>query len=142
MNAMQSNTARADTIIDTKPVTEGPSRRCAQAGEGQQRKTEMSRNVRTRRQWGGVLDEYGFYLLLAGLALVAILVLFSRNQTDTQVQQLTTELNGVIGKVKTSYRGQYSKVSIASLMSNGVFKDLTTMTESGTNVILQPGVVS
>ncbi|MGT2491320.1 hypothetical protein ACU4GD_14350 [Cupriavidus basilensis] len=50
-----------------------------------------------------------------------------------QVQQLTTELNGVIGKVKTSYRGQYSKVSIAALKSNGVFKDLTTMTETGAN---------
>ncbi|MBB1631163.1 pilus assembly protein PilS [Cupriavidus sp. UME77] len=100
---------------------------------------EGSRNRRTRRQWGGVLDEYGFYLLLAGLALVAILVLFSRNQTDTQVQQLTTELNGVIGKVKTSYRGQYSKVSITALMGNGVFKDLTTMTETGSDIILQPG---
>lgn len=100
---------------------------------------EGSRNRRTRGQWGGVLDEYGFYLLLAGLALVAILVLFSRNQTDTQVQQLTTELNGVIGKVKTSYRGQYSKVSIAALKANGVFRDLTTMTETGTSVILQPG---
>lgn len=98
------------------------------------------RNRRTRKQWGGgVLDEYGFYLLLAGIALVAILVLFSRNQTDSQVQQLTTELNGVVGKVKTSYRGQYSKVSVTALISNGVFKDLTTMTVSGTSVILQPG---
>ncbi|RWA56014.1 pilus assembly protein PilS [Cupriavidus sp. UYMSc13B] len=98
------------------------------------------RNRRTRKQWGGgVLDEYGFYLLLAGIALVAILVLFSRNQTDSQVQQLTTELNGVVGKVKTSYRGQYNKVSIGALVSNGVFKDLTTMTVSGTTVLLQPG---
>ncbi|QUN31805.1 pilus assembly protein PilS (plasmid) [Cupriavidus sp. KK10] len=98
------------------------------------------RNRRTRKQWGGgVLDEYGFYLLLAGIALVAILVLFSRNQTDSQVQQLTTELNGVVGKVKTSYRGQYNKVSIGALISNGVFKDLTTMTVSGTTVLLQPG---
>jgi len=100
---------------------------------------EGSRNRRTRRQWGGVLDDYGFYLLLAGLALVAVLVLFGRNQTDTQVQQLTTEFNGVVGKVKTSYRGQYNKVTMSSLISNGMFKDLTTMTVSGTTVILQPG---
>ncbi|WP_082080033.1 type 4 pilus major pilin [Cupriavidus basilensis] len=100
---------------------------------------EGQRNKRTRRQWGGVLDDYGFYLLLAGLALLAGLVYFSRNQTDSQVQQLTTELNSVIGKVKTSYRGQYDKVTMAGLIGNGIFRDLTTMTEASGSVILQPG---
>ncbi|MFJ1254378.1 type 4 pilus major pilin [Cupriavidus sp. CuC1] len=134
MNALQKDTSLEQVEMDNSGAELGvePVRDVRRMPEG-------SRNRRTRRQWGGVLDEYGFYLLLAGLALVAILVLFSRNQTDTQVQQLTTELNGVIGKVKTSYRGQYSKVSISALMSNGVFKDLTTMTEVGSNVILQPG---
>lgn len=134
MNALQKATNLEQVEMDNPGANSGvlPVREVRRMPEG-------SRNRRTRRQWGGVLDEYGFYLLLAGLALVAILVLFSRNQTDTQVQQLTTELNGVIGKVKTSYRGQYSKVSISALMGNGVFKDLTTMTEVGANVILQPG---
>ncbi|MGA3976949.1 type 4 pilus major pilin [Ralstonia nicotianae] len=100
---------------------------------------EGSRNRRTRQQWGGVLDDYGFYLLLSGFALVAVLVLFTRNQTDAQVQQLTTELNNVIGKVRTSYRGQYTKVSIAGLIKNGVFQDLTTLTNTGAAVIIQPG---
>jgi len=100
---------------------------------------EGQRNRRTRRQWGGVLDDYGFYLLLAGLALLAGLVYFSRNQTDSQVQQLTTELNSVIGKVKTSYRGQYDKVTMAGLIGNGIFRDLTTMTEASGRVIIQPG---
>ena len=134
MNALQNDTSLEQVEMDNRGAELG-----MQPVRDVRRMPEGSRNRRTRRQWGGVLDEYGFYLLLAGLALVAILVLFSRNQTDTQVQQLTTELNGVIGKVKTSYRGQYSKVSIAALKSNGVFKDLTTMTETGANVILQPG---
>lgn len=134
MNALQNETSLEQVEMDNRGAELG-----VQPVRDVRRMPEGSRNRRTRRQWGGVLDEYGFYLLLAGLALVAILVLFSRNQTDTQVQQLTTELNGVIGKVKTSYRGQYSKVSIAALKSNGVFKDLTTMTETGANVILQPG---
>ncbi|MGT2453897.1 type 4 pilus major pilin [Cupriavidus basilensis] len=134
MNALQNDTSLEQVEMDNRGAELG-----VQPVRDFRRMAEGSRNRRTRRQWGGVLDEYGFYLLLAGLALVAILVLFSRNQTDTQVQQLTTELNGVIGKVKTSYRGQYSKVSIAALKSNGVFKDLTTMTETGANVILQPG---
>lgn len=134
MNALQKDTSLEQVEMDNSGAELGvqPVRDVSRMPEG-------SRNRRTRRQWGGVLDEYGFYLLLAGLALVAILVLFSRNQTDTQVQQLTTELNGVIGKVKTSYRGQYSKVSISALMGNGVFKDLTTMTETGSDIILQPG---
>ncbi|MDF3882683.1 type 4 pilus major pilin [Cupriavidus basilensis] len=134
MNALQKDTSLEQVEMDNPGAEVGvqPVRDVSRMPEG-------SRNRRTRRQWGGVLDEYGFYLLLAGLALVAILVLFSRNQTDTQVQQLTTELNGVIGKVKTSYRGQYSKVSISALMGNGVFKDLTTMTETGSDIILQPG---
>ncbi len=134
MNALQKDTSLEQVEMDNSGAELGvePVRDVRRMPEG-------SRNRRTRRQWGGVLDEYGFYLLLAGLALVAILVLFSRNQTDTQVQQLTTELNGVIGKVKTSYRGQYSKVSISALMGNGVFKDLTTMTETGSDIILQPG---
>lgn len=134
MNALQKDTALEQVEMDNTGAGSGvqPVRDVSRMPEG-------SRNRRTRRQWGGVLDEYGFYLLLAGLALVAILVLFSRNQTDTQVQQLTTELNGVIGKVKTSYRGQYNKVSISALMGNGVFKDLTTMTETGSDIILQPG---
>jgi hypothetical protein len=134
MNALPKDTSLEQVEMDNPGAELGmqPVRDVSRMPEG-------SRNRRTRRQWGGVLDEYGFYLLLAGLALVAILVLFSRNQTDTQVQQLTTELNGVIGKVKTSYRGQYSKVSISALMGNGVFKDLTTMTETGSDIILQPG---
>jgi len=134
MNALQKDTSPERVEMDKPGAELG-----VQPVRDVSRKPEGSRNRRTRRQWGGVLDEYGFYLLLAGLALVAILVLFSRNQTDTQVQQLTTELNGVIGKVKTSYRGQYSKVSISALMGNGVFKDLTTMTETGSDIILQPG---
>ncbi|MDW3683253.1 type 4 pilus major pilin [Cupriavidus sp. CV2] len=134
MNALQKDTSLEQVEMDKPSAELG-----AQPVRDVSRMPEGSRNRRTRRQWGGVLDEYGFYLLLAGLALVAILVLFSRNQTDTQVQQLTTELNGVIGKVKTSYRGQYSKVSISALMGNGVFKDLTTMTETGSDIILQPG---
>ncbi len=134
MNALQKETGLEQAEMDKSGADLG-----AQPVRDVRRMPEGSRNRRTRRQWGGVLDEYGFYLLLAGLALVAILVLFSRNQTYTQVQQLTTELNGVIGKVKTSYRGQYSKVSISALMGNGVFKDLTTMTETGSDIILQPG---
>jgi hypothetical protein len=134
MNALPKDTSLEQVEMDNPGAKMG-----VQAVRDVSRMPEGSRNRRTRRQWGGVLDEYGFYLLLAGLALVAILVLFSRNQTDTQVQQLTTELNGVIGKVKTSYRGQYSKVSISALMGNGVFKDLTTMTETGSDIILQPG---
>lgn len=134
MNALQKDTSLEKVEMDNPGAELG-----AQPVRDVSRMPEGGRNRRTRRQWGGVLDEYGFYLLLAGLALVAILVLFSRNQTDTQVQQLTTELNGVIGKVKTSYRGQYSKVSISALMGNGVFKDLTTMTETGSDIILQPG---
>lgn len=134
MNALQKDTSLEQVEMDNPGAELG-----AQPVRDVSRMPEGNRNRRTRRQWGGVLDEYGFYLLLAGLALVAILVLFSRNQTDTQVQQLTTELNGVIGKVKTSYRGQYSKVSISALMGNGVFKDLTTMTETGSDIILQPG---
>ncbi|MGT2512815.1 hypothetical protein [Cupriavidus basilensis] len=134
MNALQKDTSLEQVEMDNPGAEVG-----LQPVRDVRRMPEGSRNRRTRRQWGGVLDEYGFYLLLAGLALVAILVLFSRNQTDTQVQQLTTELNGVIGKVKTSYRGQYSKVSISALMGNGVFKDLTTMTETGSDIILQPG---
>lgn len=96
-------------------------------------------NPRLRGQHGGILDEYGFYLLLAALTLVAILVLFSHNSVDTQVQQLTTELNNVMGKVKTNYRGQYSKVSVTSLIDNGVFRDLTTMTDTGGTISVQPG---
>jgi len=97
------------------------------------------RNPRSRSQHGGILDEYGFYLLLAALTLVAILVLFSHNSTDTQVQQLTTELNNVMGKVKTNYRGQYDKVTVQALIDNGVFRDLTTMTTTGGTIIIQPG---
>jgi len=55
------------------------------------------------------------------------------------VQQLTTELNNVMGKVKTNYRGQYDKVTVQALIDNGVFRDLTTMTNTGGTIIVQPG---
>ncbi len=110
----------------------------AQLTRAEQNKRIRS-NPRLRGQHGGILDEYGFYLLLAALTLVAILVLFSHNSVDTQVQQLTTELNNVMGKVKTNYRGQYSKVSVSSLIDNGIFRDLTTMTDTGGTISIQPG---
>ncbi|GJG97749.1 pilus assembly protein PilS [Cupriavidus pauculus] len=94
---------------------------------------------RKRHQLGGILDEYGFYLLLAALTLVAILVVFSHNSVDTQVQQMTTELNTVMGKVKTTYRGQYDKVSVPALIDNGVFRDLTTLSDTGGTITIQPG---
>ncbi|GMG94998.1 pilus assembly protein PilS [Cupriavidus sp. SHE] len=97
-------------------------------------------NSRFRRQRGaGIIEEYGIYLLVAGIVLIAVLVAFARTLTDTEVQQLTSELNSVVGKTKATYRGQYSKVSMTGLINNGIFKDLTTMTVSGTNVIVQPG---
>lgn len=94
---------------------------------------------RLRGQHGGILDEYGFYLLLVAFSLVAILVLFSGNSTDSQVQQFTTELNKVMGKVKTNYRGHYGSVTLTAVVDNGTFKDLTTMTVEGTTVTVQPG---
>ncbi|EKZ97089.1 MAG: pilus assembly protein PilS [Cupriavidus sp.] len=129
---LQDNRAAADeTAIDaTVPLN--------QLSRAEQWKRIRS-NPRLRGQHGGILDEYGFYLLLAALTLVAILVLFSHNSVDTQVQQLTTELNNVMGKVKTNYRGQYSKVSVTSLIDNGVFRDLTTMTDTGGTISVQPG---
>ncbi|KAF7961871.1 pilus assembly protein PilS [Cupriavidus sp. UYMU48A] len=97
-------------------------------------------NSRYRRQRGaGIIEEYGIYLLVAGIVLIAVLVAFARTLTDTEVQQLTSELNSVVGKTKATYRGQYSKVTMSGLVNNGIFKDLTTMTVSGTNVIVQPG---
>lgn len=100
----------------------------------------ISSKSRLGRQRGaGIIEEYGIYLLVAGIVLIAVLVAFARTLTDTEVQQLTSELNSVVGKTKATYRGQYSKVSMTGLINNGIFKDLTTMTVAGNNVIVQPG---
>jgi hypothetical protein len=109
------------------------------------RMLDTANRMRTRRasgQRGGILDEFGFYLIIAGLMLVAVLVLSGSNSSDTATQQLTVELNTVIGKTTTSYRGQFNKVSISALVANGMFKNMTAMTAStgsSSNVTLQPG---
>jgi hypothetical protein len=125
-NNLQTNTTAREATAIGNPV---PLKQLSHAEKWKR----IRSNPRLRGQHGGILDEYGFYLLLVALSLVAILVLFSGNSTDSQVQQFTTELNKVIGKVKTNYRGRYGTVTVAAVVDNGIFKDLTSMTvDSGT----------
>lgn len=131
-NNLQTNSAARDTTAGENPV---PLNRLSSAEQWKR----IRSNPRLRGQHGGILDEYGFYLLLVAFSLVAILVLFSGNSTDSQVQQFTTELNKVMGKVKTNYRGRYSTVTVGSIIDNGTFKDLTTMTVDSGAVTVQPG---
>lgn len=131
-NNLQTNTAARDTTAGDTLV---PLNRLSRAEQWKR----IRSNPRFRGQHGGILDEYGFYLLLVAFSLVAILVLFSGNSTDSQVQQFTTELNKVMGKVKTNYRGRYGTVTVASVVDNGTFKDLTTMTVDSGTVTVQPG---
>lgn len=131
-NNLQTNSAARDTTAGEIPV---PLNRLSRAEQWKR----VRSNPRLRGQHGGILDEYGFYLLLVAFSLVAILVLFSGNSTDSQVQQFTTELNKVMGKVKTNYRGRYSTVTVGSIIDNGTFKDLTTMTVDSGAVTVQPG---
>jgi hypothetical protein len=131
-NNLHTNTAAHET---TAGENMAPLNRLSRAEQWKR----IRSNPRLRGQHGGILDEYGFYLLLVAFSLVAILVLFSGNSTDSQVQQFTTELNKVMGKVKTNYRGRYSTVTVGSIIDNGTFKDLTTMTVDSGAVTVQPG---
>jgi type II secretory pathway pseudopilin PulG len=96
-------------------------------------KTIRIRRPHLFRQKGMTMVETGLVLVIATIAIVGVVNAFSNNSTTTQSNQLGSDMSLLIGKVKSSYSGQYANVSNAKLSSGGFFANLTSLTnQSGT----------
>jgi hypothetical protein len=97
-------------------------------------------NRRTGNQGGAtILVEYGLYLLLAVALAVGYYAIFGSNSTDTESQNLASEMTAVAGKVKSGFAGNYGAVSNTVLHSNGYFLDRTSLVDSNGTVTVVPG---
>lgn len=90
-------------------------------------------------QRGSVLVEYGLYLLVALIAVVGLYAYFSSSSVGEQTNQLGNDLTSLSGKVKSTYAGQYSTVTNASLDTGGFFKNLVSLQDTGGTVTVSPG---
>lgn len=97
------------------------------------------RRVPGKGQRGSVLVEYGLYLLVVLIAVVGLYAYFSSNSVGEQTNLLGNDLTSLAGKVKSTYAGQYSSVSNASLDTGGFFKNLVSMQDTGGTVTVSPG---
>jgi type II secretory pathway pseudopilin PulG len=104
-----------------------------------------------RRQKGMSMIEMGLVLVIITLAIVGVVTAFSNNSASTQANQLSNDLSLLIGKVKSSYSGQYANVSNAKLSSGGFFSNLTSLTNTagtvttglgGGTLTVSPGTVT
>jgi hypothetical protein len=83
------------------------------------------------RQRGGVLQEYGLYLLIVLLLLCGLYAAYASSSDGQTVSDLHNDLVSLTGRVKGNFSGQYGTVSTQTLIQSGVFKGLGSFTSSG-----------
>lgn len=82
---------------------------------------------------GGIIQEYGVYLLLAVLVFCGLYTMFASSTQGQGVSDLHNDLVTLSGRVKGSYSGQYEDVSTATLIQAGMFNGLGSFS-SGSGV--------
>lgn len=111
----------------------------------------LSRRPSLFHQKGMSMVETGLVLVIATLAIVGVVTAFSSNSSNTQANQLGSDMSLLIGKVKSAYAGQYANVSNSKLDTGGFFANLTSLTNSsgtvttglgGGTLTVSPGTVT
>ncbi|MDO8728631.1 MAG: type 4 pilus major pilin [bacterium] len=88
---------------------------------------KLSHFSKMKKQAGNVMVEYGFYMVLAAIAIGGIVTYFASNSTAEQAQQLTADLTTMFGRVKGGYANNYAIINNAKLDSGGFFKNLPSL---------------
>lgn len=102
-------------------------------------------------QRGVGMVEIGLGLVIAAIIGIGVVSYFSNNSTAAQATQLATDLNMLVGKVKSAYGGQYGNVTNARLNTGGFFAKLPSLTNNagvvttslgGGTLTVAPGTVT
>lgn len=88
--------------------------------------------------FGGLLD-ISLAGLVAGVVSIALYLYFHDGTTDSQADNLTSQLTALIGKISNNYGGNYATVSNTTIIANGYLKNKTSMTVSGSTITIKPG---
>ena len=90
--------------------------------------TRAPRLVNKSLQKGVGMVEIALGLVIGAIILVGVVNYFSTNSTAAQANQLGSDMSMLIGKVKSSYSGQYANVTNARLNTGGFFARTTALT--------------
>lgn len=100
---------------------------------------QIVRRPKINREKGVTMTELAFVLLVAGLIGLGVVTAFGNTSSSAQATQLADDMNGLVGKVKQAYSGQYANVTNAKLSSGGFFKAYTSMADTAGAVQLGLG---
>lgn len=104
-----------------------------------------------KRQHGYNMVEIGLGLVIVTLLGVGVITYFSGNSSAAQANQLAADMTTLMGKVKSSYGGQYGNVTNAKLDTGGFFKSLPALKNNagvvstdlgGGTLVVAPGTVT
>jgi type II secretory pathway pseudopilin PulG len=91
------------------------------------------------KEKGMTMTEMAFVLLIAALIGLGVVRAFSTTSASAQASQLADDLNGLVGRVKNSYAGQYNNVSNTKLSTGGFFKSSSSLTDNAGTVTTGQG---
>jgi type II secretory pathway pseudopilin PulG len=99
----------------------------------------MPLTKRLKKQLGFDMVQLGLVLVIIAIALVGIIVAYTRNSTSAQAQALGADLTTLIGNVKSAYAGNYVGVTNAGLSTGSFFKNLPSVTDTNGTVVVSLG---
>lgn len=91
------------------------------------------------KQKGSAMIEYGLYLVIGTVALVAIYSYFSSNANAANAESLSGNLVTLMGKTKQNYANNYAGVTNAKLSAGGFFRGMSSMNDVAGAVTLNMG---